>query len=409
MIALLLAMLAQAGSGDVHQGPHRHDWDNHFRLWSRINDDARPLSIGHELVFDESDARSLAARSVNVWSREDIATRKTSLEDIDFEVATDGTWSNTRGDEGVADWMVWDKNQVVVVEGSTARVFLRQAVGVVLVHTGAFSEYQVDYQVADGVFDLSGLLDPDLQWEFRIQVDDLGTEQKATKLVAVPWKGKELDVERPGYAFFFFTPERGTVAALGVRLRFQGEPAPGRLRTSSPFKRVPPVALVKFQPWSFEVSAEAGAQVGGLIELDRPRPGFLAGGAVRGTTGKLRLEARGHNGGGEGLIGWQARRIVRLGLRGGYFVDSTYVQLVLGLKVPLGPSRLWVLDVEQGVGSAMSTGGRLGRIVRTGRRWDLMVGVQGFALDVDWAVDKTVRFPVYGGISVGALRSGWSD
>ena len=100
---------------------------------------------------------------------------------------------------------------------------------------------------------------------------------------------------------------------------------------------------------------------------------------------------------------------MRLGLRGGYFVDSTYVQLVLGLKVPLGPSRLWVLDVEQGVGSAMSTGGRLGRIVRTGRRWDLMVGVQGFALDVDWAVDKTVRFPVYGGISVGALRSGWSD
>lgn len=413
MLALMLALSSSAADpAAVSPGPRRHAWSNHFRLWSRINEDARDLSIGHDLVISPDDVNELLVeREADSWHLVDGDPGAFILDDVDVEVDAEGTWRSSKGDRGEGTvWIAGNEAQILVFDNTGLHVFVKQAVGITVTTQGLVSSYDIDYHVNSASFDFDGLLGDPSRWRFVSYADDLRAEQQPHTLIALPWDGQDIDEGRPGYSLFFYSPERGEVDVLAARVRIGGEPPPRA--NSSPgstvFTRIPAVAAPTVSSWSAQLSVDAAAQVGGLIELDRPRPDALAGVTARIQLDRVVLEGVAHTAGADGLIAWKPNQTWLLGARAGAFLDTGHATAVLGFTSGPGQRGRWRLDGELGIGTAGSARGRLARIVRTGRRWDVTVGVHGWALDVDWIVDKNPRFPVYGGVFVGTTRSGWT-
>lgn len=387
-------------------GPAVHGWSTHLRLWSTVGDDARPLSIGHEIRFDDRQLSRVKRQEsgVRVWRPGDEETKRTFyLEDSDttLTVEADGAWRTSLGDEGTGCAFAAGSDQrLLLIADGKLWMWVNRLAGISTVSGPIF-------ETASDRVDITGLIDDLSAFKLYHYEEVLGSGT-ADKLIAIPMQDGELDRSRVGYAFFSFSPSRGNVRLIGARLRLSGPAAagPDNVRQNGAFTRVPVVSVGRWSRWWVQLEGAASAQVGGLVELDRDPPPALGGARLRGRNGYVYGSIEGHNGGAIGLVGLTAPSGWYGGAQLGSFEKVAVGGIAGGFDAAVGRGQAWVLDLGVGIGSATSGHAQVGRVIRTGRPWDLVVSPRVSFIDVDWYQDANIRFPIYAGVNLGTRRSG---
>ncbi|MFK7930357.1 MAG: hypothetical protein AB8H79_19370 [Myxococcota bacterium] len=406
LLGLLSGGYALAEPPPMLAGPAEHVWYNHFRLWSTIDSQSRPLSVGHEIMLDGAQLQRVLQddRNRKIWRPGKEGSEKTfemKNSDTQIRVKADGSWTSGFDASGSnCRFAAQQKNSLLVVSDGRVWMFINYVEG--FSPTG-----QPEYQTASGSADVTGLLGDLSTWSFHHYQDEFRSGPMG-KIVAVPVVDGTPDPTRDAYAFAAVSPSRGNVRLLGVRLRLEGPAAewPGRTPSATVFRRVPVVSMNKYTRRFTWIDAGGAAQVGGLIELDHTPPATLVDLRVQARRDALVWEAAASNASVRGALGIVHGRGLYGGVALGYFVDTPYFVLTGGFSGTIGRRDGWVIDTGVGMGSALTAHAGLGRVIRTGRRWDLTLTPRVSLLDVDVITDLNLRFPIYAGINLGIRQAG---
>lgn len=409
MIPLLLLGLgaSQASDPTLLAGPDRHTPMNHLRLWAEIDNTARPLSIGHEIVLSERRLSEILEDKQRDWVPADAGGKEPRRFYLDgtrdwVEVAPDGSWRSSDGDRGHRTrFATSGKHEALVLDDEGVLWTYAERV------SGITYDYELQWKTEFARLEVSGLLGNLDDWRFVYYQDDVGSLSMA-KLLALPRAdgGSDVDRSRDGYAFVALPDGDGDMHYFASRLVFDDhEPRWARHRAGgTAFVSYPVVAVGKWRRWTASMAAFGQARFGPTEDLDRPWPDATAGARALVHGHRMTVGAELGSTGGSALLGRSVGRVGYLGVRGGALLEEGFFTVALGAagRVARGS---WQLDAELGLGSAWTMELALSKVVRTRSPWDLIVGPRVQTLDMDWTVDEKVRFPVYGGVQIGLSRS----